>query len=142
MYARTATKKARLGIIRFQRHKRIVPSSKSRSTYLYYADNEPTSTLDASAQQRLAGFMRTHLAEGGLILAASHGSIGLDGAQELRLGQATPSPLAASAPSPLVGEGWGGGSESGAIASTGAIRLTTPTTNPSPQRGGGERKTS
>jgi heme exporter protein A len=104
--------------------------------------DEPTSTLDASAQQRLAGFMRTHLAEGGLILAASHGSIGLDGAQELRLGQATPSPLAASAPSPLVGEGWGGGSESGAIASTGAIRLTTPTTNPSPQRGGGERKTS
>jgi hypothetical protein len=75
MYARTATKKARLGIIRFQRHKRIVPSGKSRSTYLYYADNEPTSTLDASAQQRLAGFMRTHLAEGGLILAASQFSL-------------------------------------------------------------------
>jgi heme exporter protein A len=99
--------------------------------------DEPTSTLDASAQQRLAGFMRTHLAEGGLILAASHGSIGLDGAQELRLGQAA-SPLAASAPSPLVGEGWGGASGGGARASTPARRFTTPTPNPSPPGGGEE----
>ena len=30
--------------------------------------DEPTSTLDASAQERLADFMRAHLAEGGLIL--------------------------------------------------------------------------
>ena len=50
--------------------------------------DEPTSTLDAPAQQRLADLMRAHLAGGGLILAASHGSIGLSGAQELRLGEA------------------------------------------------------
>ncbi len=50
--------------------------------------DEPTSTLDASAQQRLAELMQAHLAGGGLILAASHGSIGLsEKAQELRLGQ-------------------------------------------------------
>jgi heme exporter protein A len=49
--------------------------------------DEPTSTLDAAAQEQLAGFMRDHLAAGGLILAASHGAIGLTGAQELRLGE-------------------------------------------------------
>ena len=31
--------------------------------------------------------MRAHLAGGGLILAATHGPIGLDGAKELRLGE-------------------------------------------------------
>ena len=50
--------------------------------------DEPTSTLDAAAQNRLAELMQAHLAGGGLILAASHGSIGLSGAQELRLGAA------------------------------------------------------
>lgn len=49
--------------------------------------DEPTSTLDAAAQVRLAGVMRSHLAEGGLILAATHASLGLAGAKELRLGQ-------------------------------------------------------
>lgn len=48
--------------------------------------DEPTSTLDAAAQQGLTELMRTHLAAGGLILAASHGSIGLDGTRELQLG--------------------------------------------------------
>ena len=49
--------------------------------------DEPTSTLDASAQDRLAGLMQAHLAEGGLILAATHGAIGLEAARELRLGE-------------------------------------------------------
>ena len=50
--------------------------------------DEPASTLDAVAQQRLAGLMAAHLAGGGLILAASHGPIGLGDTQELRLGEA------------------------------------------------------
>jgi heme exporter protein A len=50
--------------------------------------DEPTSTLDAAAQDRLAELMGAHLAGGGLILAANHGPIGLSGAQELRLGEA------------------------------------------------------
>jgi heme exporter protein A len=50
--------------------------------------DEPTAALDAAAQARLAGLMRDHLAGGGIILAATHGPIGLDGAQELRLGEA------------------------------------------------------
>src|SRR5438094_698437 len=48
--------------------------------------DEPTSALDTAAQATLAGLMARHLAEGGLILAATHGPIGLERAQELRLG--------------------------------------------------------
>lgn len=64
--------------------------------------DEPTSTLDAAAQGRLAEVMRSHLSGGGLILAATHAPLGLAGAQELRLGEIDPKP--ASAP-PVDGEG-------------------------------------
>jgi heme exporter protein A len=47
--------------------------------------DEPTAALDTDGQRRLADLMRTHLARGGLILAAAHGPIGLTDAQELRL---------------------------------------------------------
>jgi heme exporter protein A len=47
--------------------------------------DEPTSALDAAAQARLTELMRGHLAGGGLIVAATHGPIGLDDAGELRL---------------------------------------------------------
>lgn len=50
--------------------------------------DEPTSALDSDGQAVLAGLMRRHLSGGGLILAATHGPIGLDGARELRLGEA------------------------------------------------------
>ena len=49
--------------------------------------DEPTSGLDASGQTMLADLMRAHLAGGGLVLAATHGPIGLDGAKALRLGE-------------------------------------------------------
>lgn len=48
--------------------------------------DEPTTALDREAQDMLAGLMREHLTGGGLIVAAAHGPIGLDGARELRLG--------------------------------------------------------
>jgi heme exporter protein A len=51
--------------------------------------DEPMSTLDDAAQTRLAGFMRAQLTGGGLILAATHGALGIDGARELRLGEHT-----------------------------------------------------
>ena len=47
--------------------------------------DEPTSTLDAAAQQRLTELIRAHLADGGIILAATHGGIGLKAARELQL---------------------------------------------------------
>jgi heme exporter protein A len=51
--------------------------------------DEPTSALDAASQDRLVALMRTHLDNGGIILAATHGPIGLEG-EALRLDAATP----------------------------------------------------
>jgi len=50
--------------------------------------DEPTSALDTPSQTRLSEIMRGHLAEGGIIVAAAHGAIGLDRARELKLGAA------------------------------------------------------
>jgi heme exporter protein A len=52
--------------------------------------DEPASTLDAAGQRRLRDFMRAHLAAGGMIVAATHAALGIDGAQELRLDQLSP----------------------------------------------------
>jgi heme exporter protein A len=49
--------------------------------------DEPASTLDAAAQRRLTEFMRSHLAADGLVVVATHGALGLDGARELSLDQ-------------------------------------------------------
>ncbi len=54
--------------------------------------DEPTSALDAAARERLRELMSVHLAGGGLILAATHGPIGLDGAHELRLDRTIAAP--------------------------------------------------
>jgi heme exporter protein A len=48
--------------------------------------DEPTTALDAGAQTALADLMRAHLKGGGILLAAVHGDLGLNGARELRLG--------------------------------------------------------
>jgi heme exporter protein A len=47
--------------------------------------DEPTSSLDAPSQKRLAGLMHDHLAGGGIIVAATHGPIGLERARELKM---------------------------------------------------------
>jgi heme exporter protein A len=47
--------------------------------------DEPTSSLDAPSQKRLAGLMHDHLAGGGIIVAAAHGPIGLERARELKM---------------------------------------------------------
>ena len=48
--------------------------------------DEPMTALDVAAQSALAAIMRAHLEGGGILVAAAHGPLGLDGAQELRLG--------------------------------------------------------
>jgi heme exporter protein A len=48
--------------------------------------DEPATALDAAAQGALATIMQRRLQEGGIIVAAAHAPLGLDGAQELRLG--------------------------------------------------------
>ena len=50
--------------------------------------DEPTAALDDAAQETLLGLMRTHLAGGGLIVAATHAALPLAGARELRIGRA------------------------------------------------------
>ncbi|MGX4768534.1 heme ABC exporter ATP-binding protein CcmA [Bradyrhizobium guangdongense] len=47
--------------------------------------DEPTNALDVAGQDMFGGLMRDHLARGGMIVAATHGPLGLD-ARELRIG--------------------------------------------------------
>jgi len=47
--------------------------------------DEPTTALDATGQDMIAGLMRDHLESGGLIVAATHAPLGL-AARELRIG--------------------------------------------------------
>jgi len=49
--------------------------------------DEPTAALDASGQEMLAGLLRTHVSNGGIVLAATHGPIGLGKTMELCLGE-------------------------------------------------------
>ena len=46
--------------------------------------DEPTAGLDARSERWFSGLMGAHLAEGGMILAATHLPLGLAGASELR----------------------------------------------------------
>jgi heme exporter protein A len=50
--------------------------------------DEPTSALDAPSQNKLAALMKEHLAGNGIIVAATHGPIGLDRSREVRVGPA------------------------------------------------------
>jgi heme exporter protein A len=47
--------------------------------------DEPTAALDAAGQTLFAGLMHDHLSRGGLIVAATHGPLGIE-ARELRMG--------------------------------------------------------
>jgi heme exporter protein A len=48
--------------------------------------DEPATALDAAAQGALTAILQRRLQEGGIIVAAAHAPLGLDGVQELRLG--------------------------------------------------------
>src|SRR5215470_3147175 len=48
--------------------------------------DEPSTALDVASQERLQRVMHTHLSGGGLIIAATHGPLGLATTEELRLG--------------------------------------------------------
>src|SRR5262245_20836791 len=51
--------------------------------------DEPTAALDREAQSTLAELMREHLSGGGILVAATHGPLGLERARELQLGAPT-----------------------------------------------------
>ena len=48
--------------------------------------DEPTTALDAASQVRLSELMQAHLGEGGIIIAATHGPLGLTDPRRLELG--------------------------------------------------------
>jgi heme exporter protein A len=48
--------------------------------------DEPTAGLDRASETQFALLMRAHLEDGGMIVAATHMPLGLDGAKELKLG--------------------------------------------------------
>ena len=50
-----------------------------------WLSDEPSAALDVDSQARMAKIMAAHLAQGGIIVAATHAKLGLPG-QELRLG--------------------------------------------------------
>ena len=49
--------------------------------------DEPTAGLDAASERQFGGLMRAHLDDGGIIMAATHVDLGLEGAGELRMGE-------------------------------------------------------
>lgn len=51
--------------------------------------DEPTAGLDKASEAQFAALMGAHLEDGGIIVAATHIPLGLDGVQALRLGDAT-----------------------------------------------------
>jgi heme exporter protein A len=48
--------------------------------------DEPTTALDAASQDRLRALMQDHLVGGGIVVAATHGPLGLADCGDLRLG--------------------------------------------------------
>jgi heme exporter protein A len=54
--------------------------------------DEPLSALDAAAQVRLGEIMRDHLTGGGIVVAATHAPLGIDGALSLDLDAAALAP--------------------------------------------------
>lgn len=48
--------------------------------------DEPTAGLDKASERRFGEVMEEHLGEGGIVIAATHLPLGIEGAQELRMG--------------------------------------------------------
>ena len=48
--------------------------------------DEPTAGLDKASEEMFGGLMRKHLALGGIVVAATHLPLGLEGAREMRMG--------------------------------------------------------
>ncbi|PTE07627.1 heme ABC exporter ATP-binding protein CcmA [Mesorhizobium helmanticense] len=50
--------------------------------------DEPTAGLDKASEGRFGGVMTKHCRDGGMIVAATHLPLGIEGARELRMGEA------------------------------------------------------
>lgn len=70
--------------------------------------DEPTAALDVASQALLAGLMQRHLDAGGLLIAATHGPLGLMGARILELAAVIPREGDDAGEDP-AGASWGAG---------------------------------
>jgi heme exporter protein A len=52
--------------------------------------DEPTAGLDRRSEDRFAALMGEHLSQGGMIVAATHVALGLEGVKELKMGKSPP----------------------------------------------------
>ena len=104
--------------------------------------DEPTAGLDKASEAQFAALMRAHLEDGGILVAATHLPLGLEGATELRMGL-PPSPLRGGS----SGEADRGGGASESLSSSpppprsqslssGRPRAGPGGSRPSPQGGG------
>jgi heme exporter protein A len=89
--------------------------------------DEPTAGLDAASERQFAALMQAHLEDSGIIVAATHVALGLEGA-ELRMGF----------PSPLRGGARGGGGDEVLDSSETPHSSPPPPLTP-PRKGEGER---
>jgi heme exporter protein A len=69
--------------------------------------DEPTAALDVGSQGTLAGMMEEHLADGGMMIAATHQALGLAKVKEIRMERPDVSPVA------VEGREWGSGAALG-----------------------------
>ena len=59
------------------------------SAILAWLLDEPTMGLDQNALIDLTREMKTHLKSGGMIIAATHGALGIKGSKQLHLAEAS-----------------------------------------------------
>ena len=70
--------------------------------------DEPAAALDIGAKGQLSALMQAHLSKGGIVVAATHGPIGVEPANELRLdGGSPPQWSGDGAPPPMIVAGDG-----------------------------------
>lgn len=75
-----------VGLLSAGQRRRVALARLLVSRRPFWLLDEPMAALDSASQAMLARLMSGHLAEGGAILAATHGPLGLAAARELRIG--------------------------------------------------------
>lgn len=74
------------GILSAGQRRRLALSRLALSQRRLWLLDEPTVGLDSASRDRLSGLMADHLAGGGLIVAATHIEIGLEGGRSIDMG--------------------------------------------------------
>jgi heme exporter protein A len=95
--------------------------------------DEPTAGLDKASEAQFEALMKAHLEDGGIIIAATHAALGLEGAKTLEMGVQGAPPSSLRGESIREAERGGGGTEQ----STSSPPPPGPLRSPSSSQGGG-----